>query len=56
MTKKLISFKDYRANLSKIWKDAKLNNIIYVVLIHSKPAFEVKPITSQVNREDKNTP
>ena len=44
MTTKLISFKEYRANLSKIWKKSQEENVKYIVLVHSKPAFEVTPI------------
>ena len=44
MTTKLITLKDYRAHLPTIWKDAQMNNITYIVTVHAKPVFEVRPI------------
>jgi len=44
MTTKLISLNQYRTNLTKLWKDAKEKNVRYVVMVHSKPVFEVTPI------------
>ena len=44
MTTKLISLNEYRKNLSTIWKTSQKQNIRYIVLVHSKPVMEVKPI------------
>ena len=45
MTTKLISLNEYRKNLSKLWKKAQKENIKYIVLVHSKPVFEVNPVS-----------
>lgn len=50
MTTQLITLNDYRKNLSRIWKVSQEKNIRYIVLVHSRPVFEVNPIMSQ----DKN--
>lgn len=47
MTTKIINFKDCRTNLSKLWKDAKANNVRYLVTIHSRPVLEIKAITDE---------
>lgn len=47
MTTKLIGIKDFRNNLSSIWKESKKKNIRYIVMNHSTPIFEVKPITEE---------
>ena len=44
MTTQLISLAEYRKNISKLWKKAQQENIRYIVLSHSKPIFEVRPI------------
>lgn len=44
MTTRLISFKEYRSNLSCLWKEAMEKNVRYVVTVHSRPVFEVSPI------------
>jgi hypothetical protein len=49
MTTKLISLNEYRKNLSKLWKKAQNENIKYIVLVHSKPVFEVNPVSDFVN-------
>ena len=45
MTTKLISINEYRKNLSKLWKKAQKEKIRYIVLVHSKPVFEVNPVS-----------
>jgi len=52
MTTQLISLNEYRKNISTLWKKAQKENIKYVVLAHSKPIFEVNPITSNEIAED----
>ncbi len=44
MTTKIINIKEYRDNITSLWKEAKAKKIKYIVLVHSKPAFEVKPL------------
>lgn len=46
MTTKLISLAEYRSNISTLWKEARENDIRYVVMVRSEPVFEVKPIHS----------
>jgi hypothetical protein len=45
MTTKLISINEYRKNLSTLWKKAQKEKIRYIVLVHSKPVFEVNPVS-----------
>ena len=44
MTTKLISLHEFRKNLSSIWKTAKKKNEVYIVMVHSKPVLEVRPV------------
>ncbi len=44
MTTELISLNECRKNLSTIWKKAQKENKRYIVLVHSKPVMEIKPI------------
>ncbi|MBU1445993.1 hypothetical protein KKD70_01885 [Patescibacteria group bacterium] len=44
MDTKLIGIKKFRQNFTKIWKEAKEKNIRYIVMHHSVPVLEVKPI------------
>lgn len=44
MTTRLISFKEYRRNLSTLWKQAMEKNVRYIVTVHARPVFEVSPI------------
>lgn len=44
MTTKLISLNEFRSNLSNIWKQAKKKNEKYIVMVHSKPVLEVRPV------------
>ncbi len=44
MTTELISLNECRKNLSTIWKKAQKENKKYIVLVHSKPVMEIKPI------------
>ena len=43
MSTKVISLKEYRNNITKLWKEAHAKNIKYIVLFHSKPILEVRP-------------
>ena len=45
MTTQYIPFSQARKNLSALWKKAVQENIRFVVLVHSKPAFDISPST-----------
>ena len=51
MTTELISLNEYRKNISKLWKRSQEKNIRYIVLVHSKPVLEVRPIHSKIIEE-----
>ena len=44
MSTEIISLKDYRKNLSQIWKRSQKENIQVIVMVHSEPVFKVTPI------------
>lgn len=43
MVTKVISLKDYRQNITKLWKEANEHDIRYIVMYHSKPILDVRP-------------
>ncbi len=45
MTTKAIGIKEFRKNITCLWKDAKKNNIKYIAMYHAKPILEVNPIS-----------
>ncbi|MDP2625110.1 MAG: hypothetical protein Q8P27_02895 [Candidatus Peregrinibacteria bacterium] len=47
MTTKLIGIKQYRENITMLWKEAREKNIRYIVMYHSTPIFEVNPLTEE---------
>lgn len=47
MTTKLIGIKKFRENVTSLWKEARDKQIRYIVLFHSKPVFEVTPISEE---------
>jgi len=47
MTTKLIGIKQFRQNVTNLWKEARTKKIRYIVLFHSKPVFEVNPISEE---------
>lgn len=47
MTIKIIGIKEYRQNITTLWKEARKKNIRYIVMYHSKPVFEVNPLTDE---------
>jgi len=51
MTTELISLNECRKNLSTIWKKAQKENKKYIVLVHSKPVMEIKPIYNNIIEE-----
>ncbi len=44
MTTKYLSLSEYRNNISRFTREAQEKNIRYIILIHAKPAFEVRPV------------
>ncbi len=44
MTTQYLTLSDYRNNISRYTREAQEKGIIYTILIHSKPAFEVRPV------------
>lgn len=44
MTTKIVGIKDFRQNITNIWKESREKNIRYIVMYHSIPIFEVNPI------------
>lgn len=44
MTTKAIGIKKFRENITSLWKEAKKKKIRYIVMYHTEPIFEVKPI------------
>ncbi|MFA5793251.1 MAG: hypothetical protein WC897_05300 [Candidatus Gracilibacteria bacterium] len=47
MTTKIIGIKEYRQNITSLWKEARKENIRYIVMYHSKPVFEVSPLQEE---------
>lgn len=47
MLTKIISLKDYRQNITKLWKEANEKQIRYIVLHHSKPILDVRPYADE---------
>lgn len=47
MTTKFIGIKEFRQNISKLYKKAKKKNLRYIVLNHNKPVLDVRPITEK---------
>ena len=44
MTTKFIGVREFRQNISSLYKNAAKKNIRYIVLNKNRPVFEVKPI------------
>lgn len=51
MNTKLITLSDYRKNLSQYTREAKEENLLYIVMIHGKPALEVRPARAEMYLE-----
>ncbi|MAG29131.1 hypothetical protein CL632_03250 [bacterium] len=45
MTTQVIGIKEFRQNITSLWKDARKKNRRYIVMHHATPVFEVKPLT-----------
>jgi len=44
MTTKTVGIKEFRQNMNKLWKKGRKENIRFIVMNHSVPVWEVKPI------------
>lgn len=44
MTTKIIGIKEFRNNITSIWKDMKKGGVRFIVMHHSTPILEVNPI------------
>jgi len=44
MTTKIIGIKNFRENITKMWKEAIKKDIRYIVMNHSQPILTVTPI------------
>lgn len=51
MNTRLITLSDYRKNLSRYAKDARKQNLLYIVMVHGKPLFEVRPLSEDTYLE-----
>jgi len=47
MTTKLIGVKEFRQNISSLYKKAKKENLQYVVLNRNQPIFKVSPLSEK---------
>lgn len=47
MVTKFIGMKEFRQNMTKYSKEAKKNNVKYIVLKKNIPVFEITPITEK---------
>lgn len=45
-TTKTIGLKEFRSNITTLWKSAQKKGIRYIVMHHSRPVFEVNPVTN----------
>ncbi|MDD2745771.1 MAG: hypothetical protein PHU93_04495 [Candidatus Gracilibacteria bacterium] len=51
MNTKLITLSDYRKNLSRYTKEAREQNLLYIVMVHGKPVLEVKAASEDLYLE-----
>lgn len=47
MTTKLIGIKEFRQNVTNLYKQAKQKNIQYIVLNRNQPIFKVSPLSEK---------
>ncbi len=53
MTIKTIGIKEFRQNITTIWKNAQKKKIKYIVMYHAQPILEVTPIDKKTNALEK---
>lgn len=44
MTTKVIGIKEFRTNITSLWKKARKQNVNYIVMYHSQPILNIRPI------------
>ena len=44
MTTRVIGIKEFRQNMTKLWKQGKTQNMRFIVIHHSNPIMVVMPI------------
>ena len=44
MTTKVIGIKEFRNNITSVWKDIRKGGVRLIIMHHSTPIFEVTPI------------
>ena len=44
MTTQVIGIKEFRQNITSLWKDARKKDMRYIVMRHATPIFEVNPL------------
>jgi len=47
MITKAISIKQFRQNMTSLWKEAKDKQIKFIIMYHSKPILEVRPLLEE---------
>ena len=47
MTTKLIGIKQFRQNMTKLWKQGQKQNVRFIVMHHSVPVMKVEPMTEK---------
>lgn len=52
MTTKLIPLSEYRKNLSRYAREAQTHQIQYIVMVHGKPVFEVRPAREELDEDE----
>ncbi len=55
MTTRIIGIREFRQNMSKLSRDARKNKkpVCFIVMNHSVPVFEVKPIVDEDGLENR---
>lgn len=49
----LIGLKEFRQDITNLWKTARQTNTKYIVMFHSQPVLEVNPISEKEELLDK---
>ncbi|PCI25119.1 hypothetical protein COB57_02795 [Candidatus Peregrinibacteria bacterium] len=47
MTTQILGIKEFRQNITSLWKKSRAENIRYIVMYHSQPIFEVNPLMDE---------
>lgn len=49
----LIGLKEFRQDITSLWKKARATNTKFIVMFHARPVLEVNPISEKENLMDK---